>query len=65
MGPHEWPPGVLRELTDVIAMPFSITLPGHGDWEKFLKTGREQMSVLSPRKARRKIQGTTGWSPSP
>ena len=31
----------------------------HGDWERFLKTGREQMPLLPSRRARRKVQGTT------
>jgi len=40
-----------------------LSYKGHGDWDRFLKTGRQQMSVLSSRKARRKV--TTGWSPLP
>jgi len=38
-----------------------LSLKGHCGWGRFLKTGRKQMSLLSLRKERRRIQGTTGW----
>ena len=31
----------------------------HGDWERFLKTGREQTPLLPSSRARGKVQGTT------
>jgi len=39
----------------------SLSLKGHGDWERFLKTERQQISLLS---SRRKIWGTRGPSAS-
>ena len=51
-------PQVLREVAYVIARPLSIK----GNQRRFLKTGRNQKSILSSRGARRWSQGTTVWS---
>lgn len=39
-----------------------LSLNSYGDWERFVKTGREEMSLPS---LRRKTQGTTCQSDSP
>jgi len=44
---------------------FSISLRCYGDQERFLKSGKKQMSLASSRQARKKTQVTTGWSASP
>lgn len=41
-----------------------LSLKGNGNWERFLKTGREQISLLSSRKVKRRIGGITGQSAS-
>lgn len=42
-----------------------LSLKGQGNWGRFLRSGRKQMSLLSPRSSRRVIEGTTGQSASP
>jgi len=42
-----------------------LSLTSNGKWERFLKTGREQMSILSSRRERRKMGGIAGESASP
>jgi len=49
----------------MIARPFSNILEGRGNCVSFLRTLRKQMSLLSSRKARKRIWGTEGWLLSP
>lgn len=52
---HLW---VLREWPDATAKLFPITSPSHCDyWEKYLKTGVKQLSLLSSNQS---TQGTAG-----
>lgn len=43
-GIHPW---VARELADTITRPLTISLKGHGDQFRCLRTGREQISPQS------------------
>lgn len=42
-----------------------LPLEGDVDWERFLGSGRKEMSQLCSREVRRRIWGNTAWSPSP
>lgn len=37
-----------------------LSVKGHGNWERFLRTGEKQMSLLSSSRTRTRIQGTRG-----
>lgn len=39
--PDVMDPGALRELASVVARPLSVSFEGHGDWGRFLRTGRK------------------------
>lgn len=41
-----------------------LSYKGHSYWERFLKTGRQQTSLLSATRAGKRVQGTTGHSAS-
>lgn len=62
MGPDGMQPSELRVLADVVAL---LSLKGYGDWRRFPRNGRNQMSSLSSTRARRRIQETTSWPASP
>jgi len=34
-------PGVLKELAGIIVSPLAISFESHGDWGRFLRTGRK------------------------
>lgn len=59
MGIDRLHPKMLRLVS--LKRHFQLSLKGHGNWGRFLKTGREQMSLLSSR-WERKIQETASWS---
>jgi len=42
-----------------------LYLKGHSDWERFLRSGRQSVSLLSSRRAQRRTWGTADWSASP
>lgn len=56
---------VLKELTDAVVRSLSFYVTNHANQRSFLTPGKTVMLHPSPRKARRRILGTTGWSASP
>jgi len=65
MGPHGKHTQVLRELQMSLLSHSPLSLKGPGEQKKCLMTGGKAMSLQPPKKARRRIQGTTGRSASP
>jgi len=58
-------PQLLKELANVIAEPFSIVFERSWRTGAVPRTGERPMSLQLSKRARRKTQGTTGWSASP
>jgi len=65
MGPDGMHPRVLRELADDIVSHSPPSLKGPGEQEKCPRTGGKPVSLQSSKRARRRTQGTTGWSSPP
>lgn len=42
-----------------------LSLKSQGEWERFLRTGKKQMSLLSSKRVRKRIWGTACQSTSP
>lgn len=60
MCPNRMDQGVLVLLMYFMARPWiksGLSLKGHGDQRRFLRTGRQQVSLLSSRRARGRIWG--------
>lgn len=56
---------VLKKLIDAVVRSPSFYVTNHANQWSFLTPGKTLMLHPSPRKARRRITGTTGWSASP
>lgn len=65
MGPDGMLPQAQRELASVTERPLWSSWKNGGDQERNLRTGRKQMSSLSSRRVRRRIQKSTGQLASP
>lgn len=57
VGPDGMYPPVLRTLANVMAMPLMIIFGRLWQSESFPRTGREQISLLSLERARKRVQG--------